>query len=91
MTPAELDDLLDATEAAAAGDPGRRPGLITVQTDDWIERISAMQSCRPQTIVDGIRIRDIKVAVGAQEQTTVLTRDEAGGRGEPYRDLAPRR
>lgn len=88
MTPAELNDALDAMQAAAAGDDSLRPGLITVQTDDWINRLSAMQSCRPQTIVDGIRVRDIKVAVGATAVTKVLTRSEAGDRGEPYRDLA---
>lgn len=77
-------------DASANGDPGQRPGLITIQTDGWIARLSAMQSGRPQTIVDGIRIRDIKVAVGAQYETKVLARAEAGERGEPYRDLEPR-
>jgi hypothetical protein len=49
-----------------------------------------MQSGRPQSIADGIRIRDIKVAVGATAVTKVLTRAEAGDRGEPYRDLTDR-
>lgn len=87
MTPDDLHALLDAMQSAANGDDGKKPGLITVQTDDWIERISGMQSGRPQTIVDGIRIRDIKVAVDAKATTAVLTRAEAGDRGEPYRDL----
>ncbi len=87
MTPDELNDALDTMQAAAAADDSLRPGLITVQTDDWINRLSALQSGRPQTIVDGIRIRDIKVAVGASAVTKVLTRAEAGDRGQPYRDL----
>jgi hypothetical protein len=87
MTPADLDRILDEMQAKAAGNPDAMPGLITVQTDDWIASIAAL-STRPKTLVDGIRIRDIKIAVGATETTAVLTRAEAGERGEPYRDLA---
>ncbi len=87
MTPDDLNAALDAMQGAATDD-SQKPGLITVQTDEWIDRLSAMQPGRPQTIADGIRIRDIKVAVGSQETTAVLTRTEAGERGEPYRDLA---
>lgn len=86
MTPDELNATLDAMQTAASDD-SQKPGLITVQTDEWIERLSAMQPGRPQTIGDGIRIGDIKVAVGAGNETRVLTRGEAGERGEPYRDL----
>ncbi|WP_312687199.1 hypothetical protein [Brevundimonas nasdae] len=87
MTPDELNATLDAMQTAATDD-SQKPGLIKVQTDEWIERLSAIQPGRPQTITDGIRIRDIKVAVGAGNETKVLTRSEAGDRGEPYRDLA---
>jgi hypothetical protein len=87
MTPDELNDALDAMQAAAGGDAGKRPGLIEIQTDDWINRLSAMQTARPRTIVDGVRVRDVKVAVGASAVTNILTRAEAGERGEPYRDL----
>ncbi|MCA0366825.1 MAG: hypothetical protein LCH57_02020 [Proteobacteria bacterium] len=90
MTPDELHARLDAMQADAGEDDRRKPGLITIQTDDWIERLSGMQSGRPQTIADGIRIRDIKVAVGSQETTAVLNRAESGDRGEPYRALQPR-
>lgn len=90
MTPDELNDALDAMQAAAAADDSLKPGLVTVQTDDWINRLSALQSGRPLTINDGIRIREIKVAVGATAVTKVLTRSEAGDRGEPYRDLMAR-
>lgn len=90
MTPDDLHAQLDALNAAAGDDDSRKPGLITVRTDDWIERLSGEQSGRPQTIADGIRIRDIKVAVGAGETAAILTRAEAGDRGEPYRDLTPR-
>lgn len=87
MTPEDLNARLDAMAAEANGDPGRMPGLITVQTDDWIERIATIDRPRPRTIADGIRIRDIKVAVSSTAETTVLTRAEAGAAGEPYRDL----
>ena len=49
-----------------------------------------MPVAKPKTIVDGIRIRDIKVAVSAGVVSRVLPRAEAGERGEPYRDLASR-
>jgi hypothetical protein len=87
MTPDELNARLDAMEADAKGDPDRMPGLITVQTDDWIACIAAIERPRPRTIADGIRIRDIKVAVSSTTETRVLTRAEAGEAGEPYRDL----
>lgn len=76
--------------AAAGDDADKAPGLIEIQTDDWINSLSSMQTGRPQTIVDGVRIRDIKVAIGAAGETRVLTRAEAGERGEPYRNLASR-
>lgn len=87
MTPDELNDALDTMQAAAGDDTGEMPGLIEVQTDDWINRLSAMQTGRPLTIADGVRIRDIKVAIGAGDATRLLTRAEAGERGEPYRDI----
>ena len=90
MTPDELHARLDAMQADAGEDDRRKPGLITIQTDAWIERLNGLQSGRPKTIADGIRIRDIKVAVGSQETTAVLNRAESGDRGEPYRDLTPR-
>ena len=89
MTPADLDQILDDMQAKAAGNPDAMPGLITVLTNDWIATIAAL-STMPKTLVDGIRIREIKVAVGASETTAVLTRAVAGARGEPYRDLMPK-
>ncbi|QBX38071.1 hypothetical protein E4M02_06110 [Brevundimonas sp. S30B] len=87
MTPEDLNARLDTMAAEANGDPARMPGLITVQTDDWIARIATIDRPRPRTIADGIRIRDIKVAVSSTAETKVLTRAEAGEAGEPYRDL----
>ncbi|MBN9467031.1 hypothetical protein [Brevundimonas sp.] len=58
--------------------------------DAWIESLHA-EAAKPTTIVDGIRIRDIKVAVGSQETTAILTRAEAEDRGAPYRDLTAQR
>ncbi len=89
MTPADLDQILDDMQAKAAGNPDAMPGLIAVHTNDWIAELHAGWT-KPKTLVDGIRIRDIKVAVGATLKTGVLTRGEAGERGEPYRDLTPR-
>ena len=86
------DDLhaqLDAMQAAAGGADSRKPGLVTIQTDEWIERFHA-EGAKPKTIADGIRIRDIKVLISADATTAVLTRGDAGDRGEPYRDLQAR-
>lgn len=88
MTPDELNDALDKMQAAAGDNVDELPGLIEVQTDDWIHRISSMPTAMPRTIVDGVRIRDIKLAIGSAAQTRILTRVEAGERGEPYRDLS---
>ncbi|WP_292045877.1 MULTISPECIES: hypothetical protein [unclassified Brevundimonas] len=85
MTPDELHAAIDAMQADAGYDDRPKPGLITIQSDEWIERLYA-ESAKPKTIADGIRIRDIKVAISADATTAVLTREEAGDRGEPYRE-----
>lgn len=87
MNPDELNARLDAMQAEANGDPGKMPGLVTVNTDGWITRLATIERPRPRTIADGIRIRDIKVAISSTAETKVLTRTEAGPAGEPYRDL----
>lgn len=89
MTPDELNNALDKMQAAAGDDTGKAPGLIEIQVDDWINRLSDMPTGRPQTIVDGVRIRDIKVAIGCTGKTHILPRLDAGERGEPYRNLTP--
>ena len=89
MTPTELDDTLDAMQQAAGGDADRMPGLITVQTDDWIDRLSAV-GAKCARLDDGLRYRDIVIHIGSKQETKVLTRAEAGERGAPYRDLTPR-
>jgi len=63
MTSDELNDALDALQTAAADDETLLPGLIEISVDDWIQRLAEMQTERPKTIADGIRIRDIMVAV----------------------------
>lgn len=89
MTPTELDEALDAMETAAEGNPDKMPGLITVLTDDWLGPLVMLRGvCK--SLADGMRHRDIVIHVGAQQTTAVLTRAEAGERGEPYRDLMPR-
>lgn len=74
----------------AADADADKPGLFEVQNHDWIGGLDALQTAKPKTLVDGIRIRDIKVAVGANTRTRILSCSEAGDRGEPYRDLADR-
>jgi len=74
--------------AAAAGDtPDLAPGLIAVKTDHWIQVLSAVRA--GSALHDGSRHREIVIHVGSQQETKVLTRAEAGDRGEPYRDLLP--
>ena len=91
MTTDELNDALDALQAAAADDETRRPGLIEVSVDDWIQSLAEMQTTRPKTIVDGIRIRDITVAVSVRADTRLLSRGEAGEQGAALpRSRAPR-
>lgn len=89
MTPAELDDALDAMQATAAGNPDQMPGLITVQTDDWIRSLSAI-GAKCARLDDGLRYRDVVIHIGAHQRSKVLTRAEAGGLGSPYRDVMSR-
>lgn len=86
MTPDELNDTLDAMQAAAAGNPELLPGLITVESSHWVQVMSAIKATCAR-LDDGLRHRNIRVAIGSQEKAGVLTRSEAGARGEPYRDL----
>lgn len=89
MTEAELNDRLDAMAPAAQDQADRAPGLILVETDAWIDRLSAVRSTC-SALHDGLQHRGIQIHIGAGIETSVLTRAEAGGRGEPYRPLSPR-
>ena len=87
MTLDELNDALDTMAAKAGGEPHQMPGLITFHTDVWVPmpRFASVKNME-----DGMRYRDIRIAVGSKEKTAVLTRAEAGDRGGPYRDLLPK-
>lgn len=87
MTPTELDDAIDAMEAAAAGNPDLMPGLITVESNHWVQVLSGVRPTCTR-LDDGLRHRDIQIHVGSAQETKLLTRAEAGDRGGPYRDLA---
>ncbi|WP_421729145.1 hypothetical protein [Brevundimonas sp.] len=89
MTLDELNDTLDAMAEAAAGDPQQMPGLITINTDLWVKDLADMRApCK--AIHDGMRHRDVAVQVSSGSKTEVLIQAEAGDRGAPYRDLAPK-
>ena len=91
MTPADLDDALDAMElsARASGNLGLAPGLITVQSDHWINVLGAIRA-KAATLADGLRHREIKIEIANENVNAVLTRADAGDRGAPYRDLSSR-
>lgn len=89
MTPDQLNDALDAMAAAAAGTPDHMPGLITVRTDDWVGSLRDFRgTCK--ALSDGMRHRDVVIHVASNHRTAVLTRADAGDRGQPFRDLMPR-
>lgn len=88
MTPDELNDTLDAMAKAAGDDAGKLPGLITVETDHWVNVLSGVRATC-SALHDGLRHRNIVIHVGSTQETKVLTRAEAGERGEPHRDLTP--
>lgn len=89
MTPDQLNDALDAMAAAAGDDPDLLPGLITVETDHWVNVVSQVRA-KCAALHDSLRHRDIVIHVGSQQETRVLTRADAGERGAPYRKLLPR-
>lgn len=80
---------LDAMQLAAAGNPDLKPGLITVESNHWVQVLSAVRPTCAR-LNDGLRHRDIQIHVGSKQQAKLLTRAEAGERGAPYRDLTPR-
>ena len=88
MTRNDLDQILDrmAGSAETAADPGLRPGLITVQTDHWVDHLSVVRATC-STLQDGLRYRNVQIKVAREFDTAVLSRAEAGERGAPYRDL----
>ncbi len=88
MTRDDLDQTLYrmATEATT---PEGQPGLVTVQTDDWLGSLSGVK-VKCVSLQDGMRYREIQLQVSSQFETRVLSRAEAGGRGEPYRELLPK-
>ncbi|WP_433950599.1 hypothetical protein [Brevundimonas bullata] len=89
MTPDQLAEALDAMAAAAGPNLDLMPGLITVKDVEWVPTFYVLkEECR--TLDDGVRHRNIKIAISSTLETRVLTRADAGERGQPYRDLAPR-
>ena len=80
--------LLDAMDNAA-GDPGGKPGLITVESGLYVSALA--HAIRPTctSVADGLRYRNVKVQVSSTLTPAVLTRVDAGEAGEPYRDLSP--
>ena len=85
MTRDDLDQTLDRMAAEATAPEGQ-PGLVTVQTDDWLGSLSGVK-VKCVSLQDGMRYREIQLQVSSQFETRVLSRAEAGGRGEPYREL----
>lgn len=88
MTRDELDQTLDRM-AADASAPEGQPGLVTVQIDDWLGSLSGVK-VKCASLQDGMRYRDIQLQVSSKFETEVLSRAEAGARGEPYRELLPK-
>ncbi len=88
MTHDELDQTLDHMFKTAAS-PDDQPGVVTVQTDDWLGVLSTVKATCA-SLSDGLRYREIQILVSSQFETQVLTRRDAGDRGEPYRELRDR-
>ncbi|MGX1744998.1 MULTISPECIES: hypothetical protein [unclassified Brevundimonas] len=86
MTPEQLTTALDAMMASAGEDPNLQPGLIEINSDEWCDDLYAIDHTA-KSLDEGIRHRGIKVAISSAFETRVLTRSEAGDRGEPYRDV----
>ncbi|WP_404417845.1 hypothetical protein [Brevundimonas vesicularis] len=86
MTRDELDLALDGM---ANNEPDQQPGVITVEADHWCAHLSQVRASSA-SLADGMRYRNIKILVFSAFETAVVTRAEACGRGEPYRDLTPR-
>lgn len=88
MTHDELDQTLDRMSAEAST-PDDQPGAVTVQSEDWLGVLSTVRATCA-SLQDGLRYREVQILVSSQFETQVLSRAEAGGRGEPYRDLRAR-
>ncbi|MGR6534103.1 hypothetical protein [Brevundimonas sp. RM1] len=74
--------------AAAGDDPNSLPGLIEINSAEWCETLYQIEHTA-KSLDEGVRHRGIKVAISSAFDTRVLTRAEAGERGEPYRDILP--
>ena len=88
MTPEQLTAALDALITAAGDNTDLLPGLIEVNSTEWCDDLYAIDHMA-KSLDEGIRHRGIKVAISSAFETRVLTRSEAGDRGQPYRDVTP--
>lgn len=86
MTPEQLTAALDALITAAGDNTDLLPGLIEVNSTEWCETLYQIERTA-KSLDEGVRHRGIKVAISSSFETRVLTRSEAGDRGEPYRDV----
>ncbi len=73
MTPAEIDQIIDAmaAEAETAGDENQLPGAIFLHPDHWVG--SGMKT-EITTIGRGIRYRGVRVLVSREFQSQVVAR-----------------
>ncbi|MBB5746582.1 hypothetical protein [Brevundimonas variabilis] len=83
MTREDLDLALDRMMNNA---PDQQPGVIMVEANHWCADLSAVRATCA-SLTDGMRYRNIKILVSSAFTTEVLSRADAGERGEPYRDL----
>lgn len=92
MTREEIDSILDAmaAEAAATGEDGFLPGVISFNSATWCKTPSSLFPTTCTSTGDGIRYRGIQVLIASTREDKVLNRAEDGGQGAPYRDLEPR-
>lgn len=86
MTCDELDLALDRMTNNA---PDQQPGVITVEANHWCAQLSEVRATCA-SLTDGMRYRNIKILVSSAFTTEILSRADAGERGEPYRELTPR-
>lgn len=89
MAPEDLDNILDTMQRDASAGPDAMPGLITVESSEWVNSLSWIRpTC--SALHDGLRHRNIKIHVSSALATAVVPRSVAGDLGAPYRELSPR-
>ena len=88
MTPAEIDQIIDAmaAEAAKTGDEGQLPGAIFMHSNDYV---GSTLKAETTSLIRGMRYRGVRVLVSREWESQVTARTDLKREVGAFEPLTP--